>query len=367
MNSKNGIENYSAYHSYISFIELLKQMPRTRQAKENMLKTCRDYYRGIEHEQKKIDLFETTYQSDKAIDWYIADSFVCRLVNQAFRTEDIALWYAFRYYVADLCQQLEKIHKEQNIHSPLTLYRGQSRMSTSEFEYCKCNTGCLVSTNGFLSTTTALEIALIFIEGCTDTSDSKVVLFEITVDGSNLQKTIFVDIDRYTKFQFEGEVLFNIGSVFRIEDVSRHQTSNVWMIKMKATDEGTHEIKKYLDKKKSEFHREHINLMFGDLLIEMNEYSKAESYFRMLLQELPRSHEDISLVYDYIGNLNMKSNNWNEAFRNFNVTLKIKKKSFSSNHSLIAVTLNNIANYFIAIGDYSQALQYYTKAFTIQQ
>ena len=210
LNSKNGIENYSAYHSYISFIELLKQMPQTPQAKENMLKTCRDYYRGNETEQKRIDCFETTYQSDKAIDWYIKDSFVYRLVNHAFRTEDVLLWYTFRYYVADICQQLENIHKKQNIQTSLRLYRGQLHMTTSEFEYCKCNTGCLVSTNGFFSTTTQFTTAQSFMGDGTDTGNSKGILFEITVDESNLQSTIFVDIDKYRNVPFEGEVLFNI-------------------------------------------------------------------------------------------------------------------------------------------------------------
>ncbi|CAF3916032.1 unnamed protein product [Adineta steineri] len=82
----------------------------------------------------------------------------------------------------------------------------------------------------------------------------------------------------------------------------------------------------------------------------------------MLLQELPRSHQDIPLAYDYIGDLNMRSSNWNEALHNFNLAYEIKKKFFSANHSLIAITLNNIANYYKAIGDYSQAHQYYTKA-----
>ncbi|CAF0943229.1 unnamed protein product [Adineta steineri] len=343
LNSKNGIENHSAYYSYISFIQLLKQMPQTEQAKEN-------------------------YKADKAIDWYVAECFVYRLVNHAFRTEDITLWYAFRYYVVDLCQQMEKIHQEQAIRSLLTVYRGQARMPISQFEHLKCNIDCLVSTNGFFSTSTHLDIARSFVEGDTDTNNSKAVLFEITVDGFNLQNTIFVDIDRYINSsdegegEGEGEVLFNIGSVFCIQDVIRHSSFDVWMIKMKATDEGTDEIKKNLYEKKKEFRQENINLLFGRLLIEMNEYCKAELYFRMLLQELPRSHQDIPLAYDYIGDLNMRSSNWNEAFHNFNLGYEIKKKFFSSNHSLIAVSLNNIANYYKAIGDYSQALQYYTKA-----
>jgi predicted negative regulator of RcsB-dependent stress response len=360
--SSNAVENSGAHFSYMSFIELLKQMPQTEQAKDIMLNKCQDYYRGNKSEMKLIETFRNTYTSDKAIDWYTRDSFVYRLVNRAFRTEDVTLWYLFRYYVSDLCTQLESVHKEQNIKTRLTLYRGQPQMPVHELENLKSNLGCLVSINGFCSSSIDIGIAKQFIIDVKDTENFKVVIFEITVDGSSLHNTIFVDIDRYTGTAGESEVLFNIGSVFKIESVNHDSDLGAWIIKMNATDEGTHEIKRKIEAKKKEVHKGNLNLMFGRLLIDINEYAKAESYFQMMLQVLPTYHEDVPLVYDHIGDLSMKTTNWNEAFINYNLAYKIKKKALPSNHPVIGVTLNNIGNYFKAIGDYVQALEYYTKA-----
>mgnify|MGYP000274180410 CR=1 FL=1 len=80
-----------------------------------MLTKCKDFYRRNPKELAKINLFRSTYTSDRAIDWYTEDCFVYRLVNQAFRTEDVTLWYLFRFYITDLCIQLKRAHKEQNI------------------------------------------------------------------------------------------------------------------------------------------------------------------------------------------------------------------------------------------------------------
>ncbi|CAM4923112.1 unnamed protein product [Rotaria socialis] len=103
---------------------------------------------------------------------------------------------------------------------------------------------------------------------------------------------------------------------------------------MKATDEGTHEIQEKIDAENREFRTSNINLMFGRLLLEMNEYTKAQSYFHMMLQVLPKSREDLALVYDHIGDLNMRTTNCGAAFVNVNLTCAIKKENTDFKTSL---------------------------------
>jgi tetratricopeptide (TPR) repeat protein len=103
--------------------------------------------------------------------------------------------------------------------------------------------------------------------------------------------------------------------------------------------------------------------MFGYLLITMNEDAKAEAYFRMLLKDLPKTHDDLASVYDYIGELNMRTTNWKEALKNFELANEMKRKKRSWwNHPDFERTLNNIGNYYMAIEDHTQAHEYYTKA-----
>jgi hypothetical protein len=138
--SSNDIDDSGAHFPYTLFIELLKQMPQTKQAKDIMLNKCRDNKQEIE----LIEQFRNLYTSTGAIDWYTRESFVYRLVNRAFLTEDITLWYLFRYFIIDLCTQLDKVHKEQNIRTSLTFYRGQAHMPTNEVLHIKKKGGWIV-------------------------------------------------------------------------------------------------------------------------------------------------------------------------------------------------------------------------------
>jgi archaellum biogenesis ATPase FlaH len=97
LSSSKKVYHSGAYSSYLLFIETLKQMPQTRQAKDIMLNKCKDYHRRNEKQIVVIDSFGETYNSNEAIQWYTKESFLYHLVNRAFRTEDVELWYIFRY------------------------------------------------------------------------------------------------------------------------------------------------------------------------------------------------------------------------------------------------------------------------------
>ncbi|CAF1081281.1 unnamed protein product [Rotaria sp. Silwood1] len=250
LNSSNDFSINSTYFSYAVYIELIKQMPQTKISMNNMLKRCRDYYRDNKQQIEMIEEFGKTYTSNNAIDWYVKESFLYKVVNRAFRTEDITLWYLFRTYITDLCKQLEQVHKEQNIQTNLKLYRGQSCISTDELEYLKSNIGGLFATNGFLSTSKDFIIAESFFGGAANTDHVKPVIFEITVDGSNLQNTIFVDIERFNVMYLEAEVLFNMNSIFKIENIYYNENLEVHIIQMKATDEVMDKITGQIEKMK---------------------------------------------------------------------------------------------------------------------
>lgn len=58
------------------FKTVLKNMPKTPEAKKTMVSTCRDYYRGNLTELANIDDFDKTYKSVDAIPWYTKETFV---------------------------------------------------------------------------------------------------------------------------------------------------------------------------------------------------------------------------------------------------------------------------------------------------
>ncbi|CAF1360002.1 unnamed protein product [Didymodactylos carnosus] len=343
---------------YILFVELLKQLPQTEYAKHVMLDKCRDYYRRNQSELKKIEQFRKKYKSDQAINWYTCDSFVYRLVNQAFRTEDITLWFLIRFYIVDGLSIVEQTHYD----GVMTVYRGQSQFPLKEFEYMQHNINSLFATNAFWSTSKSLGVALQYVKDATDTDDYKVVLFEITVDQTRFKNLVFVDIDEWRKRESENEILFTIGSVFKLKSIERDDQLNLWKICMSATDESMEQLKVQIKLMKLKYQYENnTNLLFGRFLLDFGHYSKAESYFQLMLQ---LDNEVTSSVYDYLGNLYMSTTNWYEAYKNFSLSLKMKStNSFSFYFRQdFGITYIGLGNYYKAIEDLGLAYKYYREA-----
>ena len=365
--------NNGIYFTYMLFIELLRQMPQTKYLKETMLNKCEDYYRGQTLRLKQIDEFRRTCTSDQAVKWYTRDTFVYRLVNRALKTEDITNWYLFRYYIIDLCMQLEDIHQKQEEkfgNRCLTLYRGQAQMPTRELKDIQSRIGSLVATNAFLSTSADRSVALIFASDAPSTDVFKSVLYEIIVDTTEVKNIVFIDVLDYLSQRNEAneinraekEILFTIGSIFKIENVYYDENENLWNIKMKATDEGTNSTKEQIELIKGEFQIGNMNLLFGRLLLNIGYYEKADSYFQLMLKVLHKDHEDLASVYDSIGDLKLRTTNWKEAYENLNHAYMLKKKYLDINHPDLGMTLNNIGNYYKAIENNELALYFYRKS-----
>ncbi|CAF5013234.1 unnamed protein product, partial [Rotaria socialis] len=188
-------------------------------------------------ELNKIEQFRKSYSREQAIKWYTDECFLYKLLNNAIRTEDIDLLYAFRFYTIDLCHALEKESEKLKTGSVLKLYRGQ-HIPNGEFEKLRKATGTLISTNGFLSTSRSIDVALGFIRQLPVNDDMKLCIFEINAD-PNVTAVVFADIDKYSKMQGEQEVLFGLNSTFKIDHVKMEKKLNVWKIGLSTTAEGS--------------------------------------------------------------------------------------------------------------------------------
>lgn len=199
-------------------------MPRTDEAKNIWLDKLRECYRGDLTALEKIADLSKEYTADDAILSYTKDVF--KPVNHALRTEDIISWYFFRYYIVDICKQIEVVHQQQKYCENLILYRGQI-MSRKELESIKelTSTNDLFITIAFFSTSKNISVAEHFIGDINGYDEPRVpVLFEITVDSVDVKTVIFVDINQHLlkKYNLRGgedEFLFTIGSIFRITSV----------------------------------------------------------------------------------------------------------------------------------------------------
>jgi len=213
-------------------------MPHTSESKSEMIDEFRRIYNGNELILCEIDNFETTYHSNAAVQWYTKDSFICRTINQALRSSNIDTMFKLRYILIDIYDHLNQSHKQK--HSlfyqspPEIYYRGQI-MSNKQFDYFKELQGNIISINTFLSTTTSMQIALMYAGKYHGNSDMISVVFSIEKD-LLISTRPYANISRYSLFPDEDEVLFSMGGVFRIGNIREMPNAdNIWIIHLKMT------------------------------------------------------------------------------------------------------------------------------------
>jgi hypothetical protein len=142
-NTRDLTQESGSFLFFQLFKDVLLNMQQTLHSKREMVENCKAYCRQKANELEDIELFDKTYKSSEAIQWYTKDSFVYRLVNKALRTEDIGALYTYRFFIADVCTNLSSKHnllkKKQQI---LKLYRG-AILPSEEIQRLKNNVGNL--------------------------------------------------------------------------------------------------------------------------------------------------------------------------------------------------------------------------------
>jgi hypothetical protein len=187
-------------------------------AREEMIETCRSYYRGNKMEQAEIDDFQRTYEPKNAIHWYTKQSFVYRLVNKALRTEDYEALLRLRFFIVDLCKSLDESYEHLcSTSATITSYRGL-KLYRSEIYKLKQNVSKEIATNGYYSTSTSRQMAYSFAVKPAKRKDVERVLLEIDVDLME-RSTKLADVAHLSCFPEEKEILFDLGACFRIDSV----------------------------------------------------------------------------------------------------------------------------------------------------
>ncbi|UJR17485.1 hypothetical protein I4U23_004380 [Adineta vaga] len=288
--------------------EVLQKMPSNDQnAKEEMLQKCRLYYRGNKKELEKIDQFDKEYSTKNTIRWYTKDCFVYKLINKALRTEDVESLYTYRFYLIDLCTQLDAIHKTVlEYYQSIKLYRG-TKQKQDEIDRLKDSIGHLISTNGYLSTSKNQKVAEMYagidnVHSNVNDSYLQSIIFEINYDTSLHPSTIVANITDYSQFEDEQEFLFDLGTVFEIESVSYDDRYNYWICQMSPSSKGADIAKEYLDFKRKEMNSDEADsfVLFGGLLYDMGEYLKCRYYFENLLSD-PHEKDTSTLIDIHLG------------------------------------------------------------------
>jgi tetratricopeptide (TPR) repeat protein len=340
------------------FRDIFVELPLDKYAKTDMISKLKEYYHNNNKQLKLIDEFNRNYKSKDALRWYTGQPFIYKQLNRALRTENIEQLHTFRFFIADLCSSIIEEHQFiKEYFENITLYRGLT-MSITEFEKLKDNVGKLISTNGFLSTSRSKDVAKIFVGGPIENKQN--IFFEIECNIDKLQDAIvFADIARFSKYPEEKEVLFDLGATFEILSINKDE-SDCWLVHLKATDIGEKISQEYIQSNRREMKGESGAFAFAGLLAEMGDYTQALSFYERLLYN--DSGEDKAWIFNGIGTIYSGRRDFDKAIENLSHAYELMIKAEPQRVEESTIVLNNLGNLFTSKGEYDKAIIHFLEA-----
>ncbi|CAF3054440.1 unnamed protein product [Rotaria sp. Silwood2] len=352
---------------FILYQILLEQISDKKKALTFNENSLAEYFQPDDKNDKQIMTeFDEEYKSEKAIYWYTRESCIYKILNKGLRTQCIDDVIPFGSFIRDLNKQLDKEHKlfiEQQKTPNIQVYRGQL-ISKDEVNRLKSSQQGLISMNSFLSTSTNRKKALEFATSRPPPNDTLTsILLEIDVNLHYLSKP-YADIKRLSAFPEEEEILFMVGSIFRIDNISYDDEINLWIAKLTLCSLTDPDMKDFSSSLKKELNGQNEFVSIGNYFIQVLKYDLAQEHFQKILdQNLVK--EDIDFAYCYYGlaQVNCKMEDYNSAISNINKALKyLLNNSSLNNHSLLSLCYNDLGSIYVNQSNYIVALQFFNKA-----
>lgn len=341
------------------FRDIFVELPLDKYARTDMVCKLKEYYHNNNKQLKLINEFDRNYKSEDALQWYTDQPFIYKQLNRALRTENIEQLHAFRYFVADLCSSITKEHElVKEFIDNIVLYRGLT-MSSIEFEKLKDNVGKLISMNGFLSTSRSKNVAKVFAGKSIE--DKQCILFEIECNVEELQDAIaFADIARFSKYPEEEEILFDLGATFEILSLKKEESVDYWLVNLKATNTGEKISHEYIQSNRREMVGTSCEIAYASLLADMGKYTQAQKVYERLIHD--DSGEDQARIFHGIGTIYSAKRDFDKAIQNLSHAYRLMINTDPQRVEESTVVLNSLGNVFTAKGEYDKAFIHFLEA-----
>ncbi|CAF1271452.1 unnamed protein product [Adineta ricciae] len=341
--------------------QILFDIDRHLHTKERFVQFLREQYQTEPVQLSIVDEFEQNYKPDSAIRWYTRGCFLFQMLNQALRLMDSKIIIKMSFFLYDLHQQLNELYTFQSaVWSPGVLYRGQGVVK-SEFENIRKSVGGLLSFNAFTSTSVERETALTFCPIPPQDPDTVPVLFVMKINQA-VKSTPFALVSSMSYYEdSEGEVLFSMHSVFRIE--SMEQVDDVlWRVKLVLTNDEDRDLQVLGEQLEKETAGSTGWSRLGQLLIQVGHFSEAKEVYLTLMGSLSSdNYEGLANCYHQLGMISNGTGNYTEALNLYQEAVELHLKTFSEGDIALASSYSNIGGVFYKLGDYYKALSMYEK------
>jgi tetratricopeptide (TPR) repeat protein len=310
-----------------------------------------------------LEQFEKDFIPELSIYWYTRECFLYKMLNKALWTPQPDVLYKLRYFLRHLHYQILSQASIQREHlSSMTVYRGQS-MSIEQIEKLKQTVGGFLSFNNFLSTSLQRDVALNFIVG----SDIG-VLFEMHIDPA-IQKFPIVNIEHISYLQKEDceqELLFAMGSVFRIHRIDKHE--QFYRVQLTLSGDIDEQLAAYTNLTREQTRSPHSFLSLLKLMKELGQYGSVDRFAEMLDDEIGLAANSmmIAAVHHMLGLIYLSRGQHRKSLEYFQKSLNISLSELPADHVSLTPTYNNIGCVYLAQGVYDKALEFQQLALDCQ-
>ena len=352
------------------YSQLLKEILLHDLAEENeedsrreMIHLCRRRYEGNACELRYVEEFEREYSRDKAIHWYTRECFLFKLLNRALWTSEEDVLYQMRYFLRHLHQQIVSEGERQAARrSTSIVYRGQT-MSADQLNEIKSNVGGLLSFNNFLSTSLDAAVAQRFLA-----ESNSSVLFHIRMDpmGSSCH---YVNVEQFSALQgeqCEREILFSMGTVFRIERIERGE--HFHRVYLNLTDEVDEQLSVYTRLAREQVRSSHSFLSLLRLINQLGQWNRIDRFARLLRENfsLQTNPSILGSIQHALGDIYHSKGQYQISLSHYQQALDIYLDSLPANHPRLSPTYNNMGCAYLSLQDDHMALLYQQLALDCQ-
>ncbi|CAF3771227.1 unnamed protein product [Rotaria sp. Silwood1] len=107
--------------------------------------------------------------------------------------------------------------------------------------------------------------------------------------------------------------------------------------------------------------------LFGKLLIDMGQYSRAKRYYQLVLNSLRRNHDNFLSLYHGLGYTHYVRGNYDQALTYDRIAYEIRKQTLRENHLDVARSSLSLGYDYVRSGDYKTAIELLMEALRIPQ
>ena len=153
-----------------------------------------------------------------------------------------------------------------------------------------------------------------------------------------------------------------LGASFQIDECVYSEEEDLWHIRVHATDQGTELAAEYMEYQRRKIEESNINLIFGNLLLEMGQYDKAEAYFDSVLSSSYPNEEEIACLFFNFGRTHRAKGNFNRAISCYNRAFYLHVNARPKRRASAGKTLNGLGVVFSEQGKLLKAEECFQRA-----